>query len=88
MDISFDFFSSGKLCSFNIIADFLYNNTALAPVKSEIDNIFKEVFPSIMGINLSFHIKQGHIVQYKESSPTRIKRAIRNYNEKLMTTDP
>ena len=37
-------------------ADFLYNRKALAPKKNEIDNMFKEVFPSMMGINLSFHM--------------------------------
>lgn len=75
-------------------ADFLYNYIALAPKKNEIDNMFKEVFPSLMGINLSFHLPKEicthinkAIVQHKESSPTRIKRAIRNYTEKLMTTD-
>ena len=47
----------------------------------------------MMGINLSFHMPKeicSHInksiVDHKESSPTRIKRAIRNYTEKLMTT--
>jgi hypothetical protein len=56
--------------------------------------MFREVFPSMMGINLSFHMPKEifthinkSIVQHKESSPTRIKRAIRNYTEKLMTTD-
>lgn len=75
-------------------ADFLYNYIALAPKKNEIDNMFREVFPSMMGINLSFHMPKEicthinkSIVQHKESSPTRIKRAIRNYTEKLMTTD-
>jgi uncharacterized protein (DUF2164 family) len=75
-------------------ADFLYNYIALAPKKNEIDSMFKEVFPSMMGINLSFHMPKEicthinkSIVQHKESSPTRIKRAIRNYTEKLMTTN-
>jgi len=73
--------------------DFLYNYIALAPKKKEIDNMFKEVFPSMMGINLSFHMPKDicshinkSILDHKESSPTRIKRAIRNYTEKLMTT--
>lgn len=74
-------------------ADFLYNYISLAPKKNEIDNMFKEIFPSMMGINLSFHLPKevcSHInksiVEHKESSPTRIKRAIRNFTEKLMTT--
>lgn len=75
-------------------SDFLYNYIALAPKKNEIDNMFREVFPSMMGINLSFHMPKeicSHInksiVDHKESSPSRIKRAIRNYTEKLMTTN-
>ena len=75
-------------------SDFLYNYIALAPKKNEIDSMFREVFPSMMGINLSFHMPKevcGHInksiIDHKESSPSRIKRAVRNYTEKLMTTD-
>lgn len=75
-------------------ADFLYNYIALAPKKNEIDNMFKEVFPSMMGINLSFHMPKDicshinkSIVEHKERSPARIKRAIRNYTEKLMSSD-
>jgi hypothetical protein len=75
-------------------ADFLYNYIALAPKKNEIDNMFKEVFPSMMGINLSYHMPKDicshinkSIVEHKERSPARIKRAIRNYTEKLMSSD-
>lgn len=75
-------------------SDFLYNYISLAPKKNEIDNMFREVFPSMMGINLSYHMPKDicshinkSIVEHKESSPARIKRAIRNYTERLMTTD-
>ena len=46
----------------------------------------------MMGINLSYHLPKEictHINKslndHSESSPTRIKRAIRNYTEKLMS---
>ena len=73
-------------------SDFLYNYIALSPRKTEIDNMFKEIFPSMMGINLSYHMPKEictHINkslnEHADSKPTRIKRAIRNYTEKLMS---
>ncbi len=74
-------------------SDFLYNYIALSPRKTEIDNMFKEIFPSMMGINLSYHMPKeicSHINKslndHTDSSKTRIKRAIRNYTERLMST--
>jgi len=74
-------------------SDFLYNYIALSPRKTEIDNMFKEIFPSMMGINLSYHMPKeicSHINKslndHSDSSNTRIKRAIRNYTEKLMSS--
>jgi len=74
-------------------SDFLYNYISLAPKKQEIDNMFKEVFPSMMGINLSYHLPKEICVhinkslnEHSDKSPTMIKRAIRNYTEKLMST--
>jgi len=73
-------------------ADFLYNYISLSPKKQEIDNMFKEVFPSMLGINLSYHMPKEictHINKsinaHSEKSVTSIKRAIRNYTEKLMS---
>ena len=55
--------------------------------------MFKEIFPSMMGINLSYHMPKeicSHINKslndHAESSNSRIKRAIRNYTEKLMSS--
>lgn len=74
-------------------SDFLYNYISLSPRKVEIDHMFKAIFPSMMGINLSFHLPKDictHINkslnEHAESSPTRIKRVIRNYTERLMST--
>ncbi|WP_340075286.1 hypothetical protein [Leptobacterium sp. I13] len=75
-------------------SDFLFNYIAMAPKKKEIDNMFKKVFPSLLGINLSYHMPKdicGHINkalnEYSEKSPTMIRRAVRNYTEKLMSTN-
>jgi len=74
-------------------SDFLFNYIAMAPKKKEIDNMFKEVFPSLLGINLSYHMPKeicGHVNkalnEHSEKSPTMIRRAVRNYTEKLMST--
>ena len=74
-------------------SDFLYNYIALSPKRAEIDSMFKEIFPSMMGINLSYHMPKeicAHINkslnEHADSKPTRIKRAIRNYTEKLMSS--
>jgi predicted nucleic acid-binding protein len=74
-------------------SDFLYNYISLTPKKQEIDNMFKEVFPSMMGINLSYHLPKDICTHINKSlnehsyrSPAMIKRAIRNYTEKLMST--
>lgn len=75
-------------------SDFLFNYIAMAPKKKEIDNMFKEVFPSLLGINLSYHMPKeicGHVNkalnEHTEKSPTMIRRAVRNYTEKLMSTN-
>jgi hypothetical protein len=39
-----------------IRADFLYNYVSLAPSKSEVKSIYKKVFPTLLGVNISFHI--------------------------------
>ena len=74
-------------------SDFLYNYISLAPKRKEIDNMFKEVFPTMLGINLSYHMPKEictHINkglnEHSDRSQTQVKRAIRNYTERLMTT--
>ncbi|MCK5138080.1 MAG: hypothetical protein KAR19_20010 [Bacteroidales bacterium] len=73
-------------------SDFLYNYISLAPKKKEIDNMFKEIFPSMLGISLSYHLPKSicnhinkSINEHATSSPTMIKRALRNYTEQLMS---
>ena len=75
-------------------SDFLFNYIAMAPKKKEIDNMFKEVFPSLLGVNLSYHMPKEicssvnkALNEHKAKSPTMIRRAVRNFTEKLMSTN-
>jgi len=36
--------------------DFLYNYISLSPNQSEVDSTFKELFPTMLGVNLSYHL--------------------------------
>lgn len=72
--------------------DFLYNYISLSPKRKEVDRMFKEVFPSLLGINLSYHLPKDVCVkvnetlnEHQDKSRSRVKRAIRQATEKLMT---
>jgi hypothetical protein len=74
--------------------DFLYNHIALAPKKAEIDLMYKQIFPSLMGVNLSFHLPkevtdyvQEVIAEHNSKNPSRTKSIIRKLSEKLKS-DP
>jgi hypothetical protein len=74
--------------------DFLYNHIALAPKKSEIDVMYKQIFPSLIGVNLSFHLPkevtdyvQQVIAEHSSKNPSRVKAIIRQLSEKLKS-DP
>ena len=74
--------------------DFLYNHIALAPKKGEIDVMYKQVFPSLIGVNLSFHLSkdvtdyvQDVIAEHNSKNPNRTKAIIRKLSEKLKS-DP
>ncbi len=70
--------------------EFLYNYISLAPLKSEVDDAYRELFPSLLGINISFHLPnevtefvQKEITEHKSKSPQRLKAIIRRLSEKL-----
>ncbi len=74
--------------------DFLYNHIALAPKKHEIDGLYKEVFPSLLGVNLSFHLPhevtdfvQERIAEYGTKNPERLTSILSRLSEKLKS-DP
>jgi hypothetical protein len=70
--------------------DFLYNFIALAPTKEEVNTVYQELFPSLIGANISFHLPPDlveyvhkRISEHKKKSPARIKAILRELSEKL-----
>lgn len=39
-----------------IRADYIYNYISLAPSKKHVDGIFQQMFPTLLGVNVSFHV--------------------------------
>lgn len=78
-----------------IRADFLYNHITLAPSKNQVDDVFRNVFPTVIGVNISYHIPsdirnsiQKYIKEHSEliDSP-RLKAILRDLTHKLKS-DP
>jgi hypothetical protein len=70
--------------------DFLYNYISLAPSKSEIDSAFRELFPTLLGVNLSFHLPgdvteliHGFVKDHKQKNPARVKAILRELADDL-----
>ena len=89
-----DLFGDKYPVSCYIRPDFLYNHIALAPKKHEIDQLYKEVFPSLLGVNLSFHLPhevtefvQERIAEHATKNPERLSSILARLSEKLKS-DP
>lgn len=74
--------------------DFIYNYIALAPNKTEVDEVYKTLFPSLLGVNISYHIPpeladliQRRMAEYADKKPHRLKAIMRDLSEKLKS-DP
>ncbi len=88
-----------KLLNKNIVScyirpDFLYNYISLAPKRPEVDEIFKTMFPGLIGVNISFNLPHEiitfvhqQITQHKDKNPTILRASIVNLTERLIT-DP
>ena len=70
--------------------DFLYNYIALAPSKGEIDAAFRDLFPTLLGVNLSFHLPgdvtkliRVFVKEHKQKNPARIKAVLRELADNL-----
>ncbi|MBX3085916.1 MAG: hypothetical protein KF716_30045 [Anaerolineae bacterium] len=76
-----------------IRADFLYNYVTLAPTPLHVDEIFKEMFPTLLGVNISFHIPQDirtavqkYMKDYEKLlGAPRLKGILRNLGQRLKT---
>lgn len=87
-----DLFNQKYNVSCYLRADFLYNYISLAPKTNEIDETYKGLFPSLLGINLSFHLPKeikhyvrDKINEYNSKAPSRLKQIMRDLGEKLKT---
>ena len=74
--------------------DFIYNYIALKPTAEEVDDAYNEIFPTMLGVNLSYHmpkdvsqIVQEKIKEFHNKPPQRVKQIIRNLSDKLKS-DP
>jgi len=67
-----------------IRADFLNQFVSLAPSKAEVDQVFEEAFPGLVGVSLSYHLPSNVIQmtsrlvkEFGERSPGRVKATLR-----------
>ena len=74
--------------------DFIYNYIALKPTPNEIDEAYQEIFPTMLGVNLSYHMPkevsqtiQERLKDFYGKQPTRIKQKLKNLSDKLKS-DP
>ncbi len=74
-------------------SDFMYKYISLSPHKKDVDELYKKCFPSLMGVNLSYHIPKGvsayvsqKIIEHKDTNPLIIKRILKKLTSKLMTS--
>lgn len=70
--------------------DFIYNYIALSPHKHEIDEIYDKLFPSLLGVNISYHIDselaeivQTRMAEFADKKPSRIRAILRRLSEKI-----
>ena len=74
-------------------SDFMYKYISLSPHSNDVDSLYKKCFPSLLGVNLSYHIPQGvseyvsqKITEHKDTNPTIVKRTLKRLTVKLMTS--
>ena len=63
----------------------------MAPRKAEVDEAFKNMFPTMVGINISFHLPtevtnfvHEQINEHKTKNPTRMKAILSDLAERLI----
>lgn len=70
--------------------DFLYNYISLSPTQSDVDAVYQELFPSLLGVNISFHLPaevttfvQEKTREHAGKNPARLKAILRQLAERL-----
>lgn len=88
------FGSSKYSISCYIRPDFIYNYIALKPTTEEVNEAYKEIFPTMLGVNLSYHmpkevsqVVQERINDFRNKEPYRVRQMLRNLSNK-MKSDP
>lgn len=74
--------------------DFIYNYIALSPNKEEVDDVYQNLFPSLLGVNISYHIPkelseiiQKRMAEFADKPPHRLKAIMRRLSDRLKS-DP
>lgn len=74
--------------------DFIYNYITLKPNKEEVDDTYNKLFPSLLGVNISYHLPpdiaelvQKRLKEHGDKPPKRLKAIIRQLGERLKS-DP
>lgn len=74
--------------------DFIYNYIAMAPNKTEVDEVYNNLFPSLLGVNISYHIPdelantiQKRMAEFVDKPPHRVKAIMRKLSNQLKS-DP
>jgi hypothetical protein len=74
--------------------DFLYNYIALTPHPAEVEEAYRNLFPGLIGVNISFHLPseiadyvRRRMQEFKSKNPGRANAILRRLTEKLKS-DP
>lgn len=88
-----EIFGSKYSVSCYMRTDFIYKYISLSPKKEDVDVLYKKCFPSLLGVNLSYHIPQGvsefvsqKISEHKDTNPQIVRRILKSLTEKLMSS--
>lgn len=72
--------------------DFLYNYISLAPNPSQIKEVYSKLFPTLLGVNISYHLKKDVtdivnrlIMEHKDINPARMSAIVKGLSEKIKT---
>lgn len=70
--------------------DFLYNFISLAPSKVEVDQVFSELFPTLVGVSISFRVPEDitrvvhkFVAELKTLNKPRVKATLRELVDNL-----
>lgn len=74
--------------------DFIYNYIAFRPTSEEIDGAYNEIFPTMLGVNLSYHMPrevsqavQEKIKEFHDKPSVRVKQTLKQLSDRLKS-DP